>query len=103
MMKHVTGQKPVRQYYTSGWELGQAIAEALKNCGDNCDRNSFRDALEKVNITDTGDLAGGPIGFSSTCHQGFRTAMIYRWNTEKKHSEYVTALPYYTDGPCASS
>jgi branched-chain amino acid transport system substrate-binding protein len=102
MMSHVTGQKPVRQYYTSGWVLGMVLADALKKCGDNCDRAAFRDALEQVNITDTGQLAGGPVGFSSSCHQGFRTAMIYTWDAAKKKPAYAESLPWYSDGPCAS-
>ena len=88
MVSHITGQKPTRQYYTSGWVLGQLMVAALKECGANCTRSEFRDALEKVNIGNAGGLAGGPIGFSSTCHQGFRTAMIYTWNTETSKPQY---------------
>lgn len=101
MMSHVTGERPVRQYYTSGWVLGMVLVDALKKCGDSCDRSAFRDALEQVKITDTGQLAGGPVGFTSTCHQGFRTAMIYTWDAAKNQAQYASSLPWYSDGPCA--
>jgi branched-chain amino acid transport system substrate-binding protein len=101
LLTHVTGNKPTRQYYTSGWVLGEVMADALSKCGDSCDRSSYRDALEKVNLTDTGNLAGGPVGFTSTCHQGFRTSMIYTWDSAAKKPKFDSTQPYYKSGPCA--
>jgi ABC-type branched-subunit amino acid transport system substrate-binding protein len=101
MMAHVSGPHPTVQYYTSGWVLGEVIASALKICGSSCSRSAFRNALEKVNLGNADGLAGGPVGFSSTCHQGFRTAMIYVWNPTTKKPQFDESKPYYTSGPCA--
>lgn len=97
-----SGTNAQRFYYTSGWTLGQYIEQALLECGDDCDRASFRDALEAADLTNRDGLAGGPYGFDSECHQGHRFLMFYRWNPETEEPDYEDSRSYWTDEshPC---
>lgn len=96
------GTTAERFYFTSGWTLAQYIERALEQCGDDCDRVAFRDALEQVEPENFGDLAGGPVGFDDQCHQGHRYLMFYKWDPDAGQPVYETTLPYWSDEdhPC---
>jgi branched-chain amino acid transport system substrate-binding protein len=101
MVSEVDGAKPDKYYYSMGWALGEVIAKALTTCGSDCTRAGFRDALETTSFSDPYGLAASAIGFSDTCHQGFRSTFVYGWDGSKPVQE--GSIDAYNKPPCGGS
>jgi hypothetical protein len=65
-LEHRSVNRPTASF-VGGWVGGQIITEALRGCAPDCDRASFRDALEAVQNLDTGGLSA-PISFGPDDH-----------------------------------
>ncbi len=84
--------------FTGGWMQGVAIVDALESCGEDCDREGFRDALESI-----GEIADGPLvpmvraSFSPDKHSLATTGRFYAWDAEEGHTvpaddEWITLV-----------
>lgn len=68
--------------HVTGWVLGAIAADALKRCGEKCDRDSLNAAVQKTDLNTQG-LTGGPIRFTEDDHYGTSYWRLYKWDGEK--------------------
>lgn len=62
--------------FVGGWVGGTLIRDALERCGEDCDREGMRDALEAL---DTSELQGfsAPVSMSAQDHYAPTAAMVF--------------------------
>jgi len=60
-----------------GWGIGQIVANALKNAGKDVGQNSFRDAMQHLQLTTTSPVDGTPLIWSPLSFRpGVRTGSV---------------------------
>lgn len=65
--------------HSSGWVLGQVVAEAFRQCKGDCSPEDFTAALNRTNV-DPGGLTGANVKFTDTDHYGATAYRVYHFN-----------------------
>ena len=67
--------------FSYGWAEGALLVEALKKCGNLCDGEKLKSALQSISDFTVPDSAGyGPVGFSKSKHYATNTVQFYTWD-----------------------
>jgi branched-chain amino acid transport system substrate-binding protein len=74
------GGSPNGIFVSQGYTQGIVLAQALKMCGVNCNRNTLRTTLNKFTNFNPGKVFVGPLGYSTKTHVGLLTyaAFVYQ-------------------------
>lgn len=69
--------------FTFGYIWGKLIVAALEECGNDCSREEFNDALRAVGPTlDVGELTFGPLTISEDSSCLFSTGQFFHWDAD---------------------
>ena len=74
-----SGIKEVIAAQSSGWVLGQIVAQAFERCTGDCAPAAFNEALEKTEV-DPGGLTGVNVKFTQTDHYGPTAYRVSRFD-----------------------
>jgi branched-chain amino acid transport system substrate-binding protein len=74
-------QSHITQY---GYLQAQVIVEVLKQCGADCDAESFNKTISGMTSNDTGGFAFGPVTYSPDNTVGAHTDRFYKWDPTTK-------------------
>jgi branched-chain amino acid transport system substrate-binding protein len=71
-----------------GYALGLTLVDALKQCGDSCDREKFKTALQTVKL----DLAPmmTKVDLSTPNHLAFLQGVVLKWNIKQQRQELAS-------------
>lgn len=73
------GIREVIAAHSSGWVLGQIVAQAFERCADDCSPAAFNAELEKTEV-DPGGLTGVSVKFTQTDHYGPTAYRVYHFD-----------------------
>jgi len=71
-----------------GYAMGLTLVDALKQCGDSCDREKFKTALQTVKL----DLAPmmTKVDVSTPSHLAFLQSVILKWDVKQQRQELAS-------------
>lgn len=68
--------------YSQGYLLGLMVVQALKNCGENCDRAAVTKTLNDIEV-DTGGFTPNPMSFSPEDHLATKSGVFYSFDGKR--------------------
>lgn len=90
------GIKEILAAHSSGWVLGQVVAQAFEKCKDDCSPEAFRAALETTDV-DPGGLTGAHVKYTATDHYGPTAYRLYEY--DRQSTDFKPVSDWYQLAP----